>query len=608
MRQALFAAAVLIVGTSGCLEASSDHVRSEGADAQLAAPAPDGGASQGCVADSDCPTPASPDPVCAPWAAICESGTCVVSSVPRPWEADPGSCAGAADCACQPLNPPPCIGAFECLAGRCSYRCGACQIDADCVEGSVCDVDSDGARSCFPGCRDSSQCSSSEECVLDTCLGCMSCACYGHCRPSTPCESDAQCPAGTVCGTEPLPGCQQRCVPGCRTDSECAADERCAPPPGCPYLCGCDYGTCVPRPLECAAATDCPTGQVCAFDDALQCSGSRHCVTGCFAQEDCQAGESCLSAHCGPCCAGTCIASGSSGDCTADAQCASGEVCLECPDVPAQCVPGCRGPGDCSPGELCVAASDCEGCPCPGSCVAAPSVCSADSDCGLGAVCEPGLGCSSEASSCVPGCHDSSQCAAGEECSLRPCATCPCPGICQSPGCGQGSSACSTGFGCAWSASFCEDGCCAACPAYPPATCAPGLCRHEGGMDVHGCALPSFCGACCECPALESPVCAVSYQTYPSDCEASCAGIGVLHRGACDPYEGMECSPDSGCAASQYCRDTCPLCDRDLPMRCTRIGTCAVERDCPGGLGAPSCSDGATQWRCVDHACVATCP
>ena len=124
-----------------------------------------------------------------------------------------------------------------------------------------------------------------------------------------------------------------------------------------------------------------------------------------------------------------------------------------------------------------------------------------------------------------------------------------------------------------------------------------------------GCDEGSICGACCKC-GPGTPVCGVNYGTYGSECEASCAGVEVLHAGACLPYEGLGCDWNGeNCAAGQYCRDPCPVCSSIHQWRCTKIGACVEDWDCLAGLDTVPCPDGNDPtWSCVYHACVAACP
>jgi len=67
------------------------------------------------------------------------------------------------------------------------------------------------------------------------------------------------------------------------------------------------------------------------------------------------------------------------------------------------------------------------GAPATGGRLAKPGWCDKDDDCSAGSVCEK---CGPEGQ-CVPGCHNTLQCAKGEYCNQVQCIRCPCPGICE---------------------------------------------------------------------------------------------------------------------------------------------------------------------------------
>lgn len=115
------------------------------------------------------------------------------------------------------------------------------------------------------------------------------------------------------------------------------------------------------------------------------------------------------------------------GECASDADCADGTVCE--PGLGGEgnvCVAGCHQDSQCGAGDRCELVV-CVTTPCPGQCVPR-SGCATDDDCGAGEVCEPS-GPSCGPSECVPGCHVDAQCASGQ-CEIVQCVTCPCPGHC----------------------------------------------------------------------------------------------------------------------------------------------------------------------------------
>ncbi len=599
-----------------------------------------------CSADAECPRGSvcepSPEgarciPGCRDDAGCAEDEACV-------W----GECPTCEDCPC---------------AGRCQPT-EACGSSSDCPRGSICGVDFSCERKCLPGaCRSNEDCGPGFECTPP--LPCLGCGCEnGTCSPATEsCGADSDCPQGTVCGwTE---SCERACVHGCRSDAECRQGEYCGVE--LCNACPCNNPRCKPVDQGCRGDAECGAGRVCE-PTGYDCSGPSGCVRGCHSDDQCGELERCLQPDCDGCpCPGSCEPAPA---CFGDEQCGPGMICESCaPNTPGACVAGCRGDAECAPGESCVPVP-CGVCPCaPGVCLPNPWDCLADSDCPDGMVCELSAGCL-EPRMCVPGCHESSQCPRGAECVVAPCFTCPCPGWCEQapkcvdadndgfvadcsfggcpnavgycdcddrdprvfPGarevCGNGlddncdgradeSCGCSSGptcfqtLDCRLGMQFCAEGCCADCPVTAAPACQPGECVHPSGVNLEGCPMGGTCGPCCTCPATVDPVCGVNFATYRNACQAACAGVEVLHRGACLRPEGLGCgwpqAPQPQCPQGTYCRDTCPMCDAIL-MRCTKVGACEWDWDCPAGLTPPPCSAGPGRWACVDHTCVFSCP
>lgn len=633
MRASALLAALLLLGLTGCLQAvqlgAPDGNAVAGQDATVWGPdgslppadasnatldgsivvPPDAGAA--CKGAGECPPPVQTDPVCTPLRATCSDGRCGTERVPRIWDGKPGACLKPEDCDCQGLTPPKCVGSWLCTANQCAFQCGGCtddlqcpmgQVcqevscgspkqcidgcrdgagcpagtlcdqfvmgkcgeaygqclpepgcsdDTECPKGSVCDfsLSSAGKKTCQTGCRDATGCDTGEDCVYDVCMECMNCPCHGHCQGKAACKSDSECAGtGEICASDWM-SCTPHCLVGCRTDADCRADQVCPPLLPCDG-CGCDHQTCQPRPVGCTDSGQCPSGQICVADDSFKCDGEKHCREGCLSDDDCDGGQVCELYDCGPCCPGRC---------------------------------------------------------------AQPPGCADDASCPEGTVCEPGPGCTGE-KSCVPGCRVGKKaCPNGATCSARACVTCPCPDVCEGvPVCPPNGETCKTTLDCSWGSSHCDatSACCQFCPVYDVAPCPEGKCMWGTGVGLDGCALGPTCGACCICPAISDPVCGTNYQTYQSSCEATCAGATILHAGECKPFEGMGCDWGNGvCAAGQYCRDACPMCDMGY-FRCTLVGACEYDFDCPAGAPMPSCSDPNQRpvFKCEStHACSYTC-
>lgn len=307
---------------------------------------------------------------------------------------------------------------------------------------------------------------------------------------------------------------------------------------------------------------------------------------------------------------------GGSGGCASDDACPAGQVCEGCSPSSRFCILGCRSDSQCPAEELCVEVQ-CVACPCPPQCEWRPCV---DKD-GDGFVKTCGkVGCGGKgncdcddsdpavnrgaAESCGNGKDD--DCNGLVDAADPVCQMCPLP----SPACGST-------WDCSVGQEQCANGCCKSCPPPPKIACGQGECALPAGIDPGtGCSLGDRCVPCCVCPAMPpgARVCGANGATYESPCEAQCAGTEVLHYGGCLPGEGMSCpwggAPGTGCGSSKtmYCRDACPMCDAAMG-RCTQLGACAYDWDCPAGVTPPACADGtAPKARCVSHRCEYTCP
>ncbi|MBL8952035.1 MAG: hypothetical protein JNK82_14725 [Myxococcaceae bacterium] len=135
---------------------------------------------------------------------------------------------------------------------------------------------------------------------------------------------------------------------------------------------------------ECVADADCASG--------LVCIGGRCGVVSppqCTTNAQCAAGQVCQG--------GTCVTNPNPG-CTSDSQCSSPATCQN-----GQCVVVgmCQVDSQCPSGQRCFS----------GTCVSAPPPCMSDAQCGPGAVCQGGT--------CVAGppmCTTNAQCPAGQQC------------------------------------------------------------------------------------------------------------------------------------------------------------------------------------------------
>ncbi len=305
--------------------------------------------------------------------------------------------------------------------------------------------------------------------------------------------------------------------------------------------------------------------------------------------------------------------------CTSDAECGAGLLCEGCPGATGkQCVPGCRTHGDCGENMVCYGNVVCSSCPCaPGWCVLSPCL-DFDKD-GYVSSSDPNLVCPGKQKGDCNDTDPSVHPGAVEFCSDWRDNDCNGKTDLQDSACDQctaTSRRCNTHYNCGLGTGTCERGCCVACPPLKQPTCKQSECLLPGGVNpLTSCHEPGVCGVCVSCGSEYVPVCAVNGATFNNDCYRQAAGVALLHRGACQYGEGASCSafPTGGRAGcyggGQYCRDTCPGCST-VDKRCTRVGVCVVDGDCPAGItGTPICPDGgiAGPMRCEDHACKVKC-
>lgn len=184
----------------------------------------------------------------------------------------------------------------------------------------------------------------------------------------------------------------------------------------------------------------------------------------------------------------------------------------------------------------------------------------------------------------------------------------------------KGTAGCAIALDCNVGQTFCDrrgssSACCAQCPAFE-GDCVLGSHAEAMGIDpMTGCAqVACVADSNLVCPAVYLPVCSTSGQTYGNSCELNRSGATLLHSGECVRGEGLDCGPSGpgacGTSGALYCRDACPTCDAWV-MRCTKVGVCAYDSDCPAGAPPPPavCPDGsAPRAACLQSACSYSCP
>lgn len=312
--------------------------------------------------------------------------------------------------------------------------------------------------------------------------------------------------------------------------------------------------------------------------------------------------------------------------CRQDSECVAGEVCYVCQaNQPGECLQGCNAGHPCPSGQTCRQLGvACFTCPCVDSVCEGETCVDEDGDgyvAGAGCSGKPGGDCAPLDPTVSPGLGE--RCTNGKDDD--------CDGLVDAadPDCGPpnclGAPSCLTSWNCGLGQAFCDSACCVGCPSYSPPLCGAGQCIARATINPGtGCAGPPECKACPTgaCPAVYMPVCGAFLErgtaprTFGNKCEAESWGAIVLHEGACEAGEGLNCgslgpSPGCGPGTELYCRDACPECDADL-RRCTAKGTCVLDFDCPAGLPAPPprvCANGmVSALRCVSHQCVQVCP
>ena len=360
-----------------------------------------------CASDFDCSA-----------GSVCVNGTCAQPE--RPCFNDAECQAGefcdfdaAGRVACPDVNGDGvCDEPIPAIEGVChAVAPASCASDVDCAQGQVCEL--------------TDQCVCTTECVDDGMGGCLPCDCPPNsgvcvdvvitpcatvrCTPDTTCQVDANglalcVPNAQLCSSDDV------CAAGthCNAVDICLPDPTCVAGTDCIALC---FGFCVET--ACATDADCPDTQTCVFDVAggaarpivapqgfcrtvdptitpcatVRCSsgttcevnaaGNAECVPDaplCSSDDMCAGGFNCNAADvclpdpacavgdisCTPVCQGHCIFN----PCTA-VRCSSGHTCEVNVDGLAECVPDvvivdvvCSSDTDCAAGTVCNAGID----------------------------------------------------------------------------------------------------------------------------------------------------------------------------------------------------------------------------------------------------------
>ncbi|MBI5545081.1 MAG: hypothetical protein HY901_14415 [Deltaproteobacteria bacterium] len=379
---------------------------------------------------------------------------------------------------------------------------------------------------------------------------------------------------------------------GSRCDQAAQCPQPVSPDPVCaPLVAICEHGVCgskpVPRP----------------WDDRLgACEIPEHCGCQQLTPPQCAGAWECRSSTCAWVCEDR--------RCTSDLECRSAQICADddC-DGLKTCVTGCRDSQACPAGKICELSP--LSCDLLGHCVGGKA-CSIDSQCPAGTVCDFNLG---GTRICQPGCHESSQCAADEQCFMEACPACPncaCIGTCEkSAGC-QSDSQCAPGTVCGTEPPGCVAHCLPGCrtdtdcridqTCSPPPPCIGCGCDHGDCVPREvTCTDSSECEVGLVC-AYEDPMQCEGPKHCVAGCllDTDCAGHEYCQLAWCGPCCVGTCEPrPSGCTDDRQCAEG-QICAYDDTFQCQG------QRHCVDGCReSADCGEGAV---CMLADCGPCCP
>ncbi len=232
---------------------------------------------------------------------------------------DGSACAGACDGTTTDACTYP---TSACRAASCDAGSGVATLAANCSGGAcpaaqtiACRPYVCGGDVCLGTCARDADCASSDFCASGVCVAKLAAA--------TACAADAQCASG-------------HCVDGVCCDSACGGEcEACAEPGSkgtCVAVSGAPRGGRAPcgGSGTCAGACDGTARDACAFPGATTTCADAACASGvATAASTCDGQGSCRSGATTTCAPYACGVTGCRSSCASDADCATGDVCVE---------------------------------------------------------------------------------------------------------------------------------------------------------------------------------------------------------------------------------------------------------------------------------------